>query len=73
MKKEVDCSRWVGCMFNKQGDLPIGLILGNQGNQQGSLTLHCPGGLKNTLLSQGCLLEAAQAMGTVGGIYISRT
>lgn len=35
--------------------------------------VHLPESLNTTLLSQGCILETVQAMGTVGGMYISRT
>lgn len=35
--------------------------------------IYCPDGLNNALLSQGCDLERAPAVGRVGGTYIPRT
>lgn len=59
--------------MNRSRHLPTRILGGPIEALTGLSRVDLPERLNTTLLSLGCILEMVQAMGMVGGMYISRT
>lgn len=73
-KQENLCTRLVlGGSKMSRSPYPPARILSFYRGFNGVSHIHCPDGLNNTLVSQGCERQVAPGMRTVGEMYLPRT